>query len=106
MIPGTVTESTLCDGGAKLWVLCSMRKYYFLTTFWALRIVRLRSRSITYDSLLIKAGDPPHCTLYLLLLGGAESGNALLFLATLRGAFCVLSLNRKFLSKGEASQRK
>ena len=77
---------------------------HFLTTFCALRIVRLRSRSMTYGCSSTKTGDLLRCALYLLLFGSAESGNAFLFLATLRGALRFLNLNGGFLSKRKSGR--
>ena len=67
---------------------------YFLTTFWALRIVRLRSRSTIYDTMSVKAKDPLPSTLYLFLFRGAEPGDTCLFLAVFRGAFCFFGLRK------------
>lgn len=39
--------------------------------------------------------NSPHCTLYLLLFGSAETGDAFLFLTVLCSALCFRSLNEE-----------
>lgn len=71
-------------------------------------LLSLTHRALTFpfdglrDCVSTKTVDLPGCRLYLFLFSGAESGDAFLFLAMLRGALCILSLNGKFLSMGKS----
>lgn len=60
-------------------------------------LLGLAHRTLTFPfndlRLSAETKDLSYYALYLLLFSSAESGDAFLFLATLRGALCVLSLD-------------